>query len=233
MNNVPDAAPRPRRSVPFVRTAAIVAVAVLFALGAIGLFMWSQRPQLSETEIRDAVYSTIQRESPESFLITGTLDVTTTTRVENTRTLLPGIVGLDLGTTSATVRVPGRISYGFDVRAITPDMIRIFDDGVVEVTVPDPVVFGVAPNLEQMEIETQRGWSRLSDRTMEQVRGRAIELVQATMRRQGEIHLRSSSQPRINTADALYDMLRPALIAAGLDDPQMRFRIGRVVVESP
>ena len=206
---------------------------MLFLLGAIGLYIWSQRPRLSDAEIRDTVYSTIQREAPAAFLITGTLDVTTTTRVANTRTLLPGIVDLDLGTTSATVRVPGRVSYGFDVRVVTPGMIRVFEDGVVEVTVPEPVVYGVEPNLAQMEVETERGWSRLSSRTTEQVRGRAIELVQATMRRQGEIHLRGSSQPRINTADALYQMLRPALVAAGVENPQMRFRIGRVLVEAP
>lgn len=229
----PASTPRPRRSVPLVRTAAIAAVVVLLLVGAAGLYVWSLRPRLSEAGIRDAVYSTIQRESPAAFLITGTIDVTTTTSVANTRTLLPGIVDLDLGTTSATVRVPGRVSYGFDVRALTPDMIRVLEDGVVEVTVPEPVVYGVEANLEQMEVETRRGWARLSDRTVEQVRGRAIDLVQATMRRQGEIHLRGSTQPRINTADALYDMLRPALIAAGIDDPQMRFRIGRVVVESP
>ena len=98
---------------------------------------------------------------------------------------------------------------------------------------PEPVVYGEEPNLAQMEVETERGWSRLSSRTTEQVRGRAIELVQATMRRQGEIHLRGSSQPRINTADALYQMLRPALVAAGVENPQMRFRIGRVLVEAP
>jgi hypothetical protein len=166
-----------RRSVPFIHIGVIVATGVLLLIGAVGLFLWSSRPRLSETDIRDVVYSTIQRESPESFLITGVLEVTATTRVENTRTLLPGVMGIDLGTTSATVRVPGRVSYGFDVRQLTPAMIRVLPGDTIEVTVPEPVLYSVEPNLEQMEVETQRGWLRLSQRTVDEVRGRAIQLV--------------------------------------------------------
>lgn len=216
---------RPRFSTPLVHISVMIAAVMLLLIGAVGLYLWSNRPHISEVEIRDVVYSTIQRESPESFLITGALEVTATTRVENTRTLLPGVVGIDLGTTSATVRVPGRVSYGFDVRDLTPAMIRVIGD-TIEVTVPAPVLYSVEPNLEQMEVETQRGWFRLSQRTVDQVRGRAIQLVQQTMRAQGHAHLQGSAQPRINTADALYEMLRPVLIATGMEDAQIRFRIG-------
>lgn len=225
-----DEAPAPRstsrRSVPLIHIGVILATGVLLLVGTIGLYLWSARPRVSETEVRDMVFSTIQRETPESFLVTGSLEVTATTRVENTRTLLPGIVGIDLGTTSATVRVPGRVSYGFDVRQLTPAMIRLLPGDTIEVLVPDPVIYSVEPNLEQMEVETRRGWLRISRETTEQVRGRAIQLVQQTMRAQGNAHLGGSSQPRINTADALYDMLRPVLIAAGMENPHIRFRIG-------
>lgn len=217
---------RPRFSAPLVHISVIIAAGVLLLIGAVGLYLWSSRPRISEVDIRDVVYSTIQREMPESFLITGALEVTATTRVENTRTLLPGVVGIDLGTTSATVRIPGRISYGFDVRELTPAMIRVFGGDTIEVTVPEPVLYSVEPNLEQMEVETQRGWLRLSQRTVEQVRGRAIQLVQQTMRAQGQAHLQGSAQPRINTADALYEMLQPVLIAAGMENPHIRFKIG-------
>jgi hypothetical protein len=219
----------PPRSVPIVHVGVVLALGMLILIGALGLYLWSNRPRLSETEIRDTVYSTIQRESPASFLITGFLEVTTTTRVANTRRLLPGVVGIDLGTTSAIVRVPGRVSYGFDARGLTPEMIRVIGD-TIEVVVPDPIVYSVEPNLEQMEVETERGWLRVSS-TTDEVRDRAIELVQATMRTQGETHIRGSSQPRINTADALYEMLRPVLIAMGIDDPVMRFTIGRLQLQ--
>jgi hypothetical protein len=213
-----------------------VTVAVLLALiiaGAIGLYLWGQRPRLSEQQVRDVVHSTIQREAPASFLVTGWIDVTAVTRVSNTRTLLPGIVGLDLGTTSATVRVPGRVSYGFDVRRLEPEMISMDEDGVIHVAVPEPVLYSVEPNLEQMEVETRRGWARLSGETVDQVRSRAIELVQSTMTAQGEQHLRTASQPRINTAEALYKMLRPVLIAAGIEDPQIRFQVGQTMTLEP
>lgn len=204
----------------------LLTLAIAVVAAAAGLFLWNQRPRLSETEVRDVVYSTIQRESPASFLVTGELDVTATTRVENSRTLLPGIIGLGLGTTTATVRVPARISYGFDVRRLTPEMIRLVDDTIIEVQVPAPVVYATTPNLAAMEVETSRGWARLSEGTTEQVRQRAIELVQPVLLQQGEAHLRNSAQPRVNTANALEAMLRPVLIAAGIPDPRLRFRIG-------
>ena len=216
-----------------MRSAVILALAILLVIGAVGTWLWSKRPRFAENEIRDVVHSTIQRETPASFLVTGVLEVTTTTRVANTRTLLPGILGLELGTTSATLRVPGRISYGFDVRSIRPEMIRVFEDGVVEVEIPEPRLFALEPQLADIEMETERGWARLSSRTPDQVRQRALELVQPTMRAQGERHLRDSVQPRINSANALYEMLRPALVAAGVPDPELRFRVGRVLVVEP
>jgi hypothetical protein len=222
---------RIRPDVVLSRVSVIAALLVLLIVAATAIALWSRRPQLSEEQVRDAIYSTIQREVPAAFLVTGWIDVTAVTRVENTRTVLPGIVGLDLGTTSANVRVPGRVSYGFDVRSLRPEMIRLLADGVVEVDVPEPTIYSVEPDLSQMEIETRRGWARLSSATTERARDRAIELVQATMTGQGQRHLASSSQPRINTADALYDMLRPVLVAAGMTDPQIRFRIGRITIE--
>lgn len=224
----PTTAPR-RRSVALVRSAVILALALLLVTGAAGIWLWSKRPRLAREEIRDVAHAAIQRETPASFLVTGILEVTTSTRVSNTRTLL----GLELGTTSATLRVPGRISYGIDVRRITPEMITVHEDGVVEVEIPDPELFQLEPVLAEIEMETERGWARLSNRTPEQVRQRALELVQPTMRAQGERHLRDSVQPRINTANALYEMLRPALVAAGVPEPELRFRLGRVLVVEP
>lgn len=226
-----ERSPALRPSAPVTRGSVIVVMILALLLGAVGLYLWSQRPRLSEQQVRDVVYSTIQRESPASFLITGWIEVTAVTQVRNTRTLLPGIVGFDLGTTSATVRMPGRVSYGFDVRELRPEMIRLLADDIIEVDVPDPSIYSVEPNLEQMEVETQRGWARLRGETTDQVRSRAIELVQGTMNAQAQQHLQSSAQPRINTADALYHMLRPVLIAAGVADPQIRFRVGRLTIE--
>lgn len=223
---------KPRRSVPFTRTAVIAAVLTLLVLGGAGLWLWSKRPRLSEQDVREVVYSTIQREAPASFLVTGVLHVTVTTKVENRRTFLPGIVDINLGTNTTTIRVPGRISYGFDIRALRPEMIRLLDSGVIEVEIPQTSVHAVEPGLEQMEMETERGWARLSESSAQQVRQRALELIQPTMRTQGEEHLRSSTQPQVNTAHALYAMLRTGLQAAGIEDPEIRFRAaGGVTIE--
>jgi hypothetical protein len=204
---------------------------VLLLVAALGIALWARRPHLTEEQVRETIWSTIQREAPAAFLVTGWIEVTAVTRVANTRTLLPGIIGLDLGTTSANVRVPGRISYGFDVGKLKPEMIRLLDDGVIEVDVPQPVIWSVEPNLSQLEVETQRGWARLSAATQDQVRDRALSLVQGALAQQGQAHLQSSSQPGINTADALDSLLRPVLVAAGMDDPELRFRIGRITIE--
>ena len=64
---------RPRFSAPLVHISVIIAAGVLLLIGAVGLYLWSSRPRVSEVDIRDIVYSTIQREMPESFLITGAL----------------------------------------------------------------------------------------------------------------------------------------------------------------
>jgi len=67
----------------------------------------------------------------------------------------------------------------------------------------------------------------------DQVRRDALSRVEATLRRQAEARLASSTQPRINTARALQAMLKPALQSAGIEDPEFRFRIGGDLVLSP
>ena len=62
-------------------------------------------------ELRSTLFATLTRESPEAFLVTGRLEMTVTTRVANSKVLLPGWVDLDLGTTRATVRVPGTVPF--------------------------------------------------------------------------------------------------------------------------
>ena len=106
-------------------------------------------------------------------------------------------------------------------------------DGVVEVIVPVPQIYTVSPDLGAMEIETTVGWTRLADDSRETVQARALALVQQNMQEQAAAHLRTSDQPEINTAAALYRVLRPVLIAAGMKDPVFRFRIGSEIVVEP
>lgn len=199
-------------------------IAVLLLAGGLLLFraVW-QVPRITDEEVRRVVHATLQREAPASFLVTGELDLTATATVRNTRYLR--LLRLNLGTSSATVRVPARASYGFDVRALDPAMIQVLDS-VVEVRLPPLRIYAVDANLSGMEVRTERGWARVSGAAEASARDAALESVDEAMRAQAAAYLEDSSQPRVNTARALELMLTPALVAAGLEEPRFRFILG-------
>lgn len=205
---------------------AILALGMLLtAIVAIILLFRVPEVTVSEVDMVDLAHTTLQQEISAAFLVTGELIVTADTRVQNTKTLLPGLLDVDLGTTSAQVRVPGRVIYGIYADSLTRGRIRMAGDSVIEITLPTPRVYAVEPQLSNMEVETTRGWARLSRETEEQVRERAIGLVERSLRAQGHRHMMQSVQPRVNTARAIEAMLRPAFEAAGIR-PEFRFRIG-------
>jgi len=61
----------------------------------------------------------------------------------------------------------------------------------------------------------------------------ALSGMREALRRQGEAHINTSAQPRVNTARALEQLLRPVLVAAGIPSPQFRFEIGDRLVMLP
>lgn len=213
---------------PLVRRVVVPLVVVgLLAAAGLGGYVAVREavPKLTEEAVDRAVVTTIQREAPASFLVTGTLDVATTVTVRNAKTVLPGVLDLPLGTSEVTLRVPGRVAYGFDTSALTADHVRLADDGVVEVALPALAVFSAEPDLARLDVQTARGWAR-SASSVEALRSAALGQVQGAMRSQGAAHLyRSPLQPRANTAQALEALLRPALVAAGLPDPRFRFAL--------
>jgi len=205
----------------------LVAVGLLLVTAVVLLLVplaWQHRPRLTAEQARALVSSTLQHEARAAFLVTGTLDVIVTTRVTNTKRLLPGFLNIPLGTAEATVRVPGRVSYGIRVSDVRADAIRVSGD-TVAMKVPEPRVYALEPLLEQLEVETEVGWLRLSGEAREEVRQRALELVRSTMRAQAERHLADSEQPRINSAETLHQLLRPAFIAAGVAAPVFQFQL--------
>lgn len=211
------------------RVAALVFVGV--ALVFVVLFFF--RPRWDETVIRRSVITTIQSEAPASFYVTGTLQLTATSEVEDTRVLLPDLLPLNLGTTRASVRLPGFVAYGFDASDLKPTHVEVGADGVVTVTLPDLRVFSVEPNLNAMEVRTDVGWARTHAGSGQAATQDAIRLAQDILRKQATSHLASSTQPRLNTAEALQKLLEPVLIAAGVDDPRFQFQIGPHVVMQP
>ena len=199
---------------------------------ALGMW-WVQPGHLTETKVQRAVITTIQSEAPASFLVTGTLTITATTTVRNTRYLFPNLFRLDMGTTEARVRLPGRVAYGFDVTTLQPEDIQVGGDGVIDVAVPDLDVFSVEPNLEAMEVETEVGWARTHAHSGRQTTQQALTFAHEALREQGTTYLAESTQPRLHTAEALQRMLTPVLEAAGHPAPRFRFHIGRHLVMEP
>ena len=206
-------------------------VLLLVAAAAVGGYLL-RTTRITEQQVRQVVYATIERESPEAFLVTGRLDVTATTLIEDSRVLLPGLVGLDLGTARATVRVPGRVSYGFPADSLRPAMVRLTETGVIEVELPTLEIYSAEPDLAAMEVQTERGWARLPA-AREEAERQAIAVIEGALRRQGRVHLQGSYQPRINTARALQRVLIPALQGLGMTEPVFRFRIGDDLVVEP
>jgi hypothetical protein len=211
------------------RAAALVFAAV--ALAFVVLFF--VRPTWDETVVRRSVVTTIQAEAPASFYVTGTLQLTATSEVEDTRVLLPNLLPLSLGTTRATVRLPGVVAYGFEVSDLKPTHVDVGDNGTVRVTLPPLHVFSVEPNLNAMEIQTDVGWARTYAGSGQAATQEAIRLAQDILRDQAASHLESNAQPRVNTASALGALLTPVLESAGIDDPHFVFQIGPHLVMHP
>jgi len=209
---------------------------VLFAVG-VGVW-WTQGP--SESSVQRTVLTTIQEESPASFLVTGTLTIATTVRVDSSQYLTPDWVTFVLGHTQpsvlpflegssrARIRVPGRVSYGFEVGRLRAEMIRIENEGVVAVDLPELSVHSIEPRLSRLQMRTRsEGWMRVfPSEVSEEVRSRAMAEVRKAFLAQAEDRLRTATQPRVNTARALEKMLTPPLKAAGVDRPRFRIRVG-------
>ncbi|MBT8399886.1 MAG: DUF4230 domain-containing protein [Rhodothermia bacterium] len=205
---------------------------LLLVVIAVSAALWLARPRFSETEVRQRIVTAIQTESASSFYVTGELEITATASVQNTRYLIPPL-RLNLGTTSATVRLPGRVTYGFDVRELTPEHVAVDPNGDITVTIPELAINSVEADLELMEVQTDVGWARTYAGSGQEVTREAMSQAHDILRQQGAAHLRDNSQPRINTAKALQVMLTPVLQAVGIAEPRFTFQVGtNLVMES-
>lgn len=203
-----------------------VALAAALAAGLLILLTVVRyaRKHISQAHIQERVVATIQSEARASFLVTGTLDITATTTIENTKTFLPGLLNVDLGTSRATVQVPGRAYYGFDVRKLDAKRIKLHGD-TVDITVPQPELLSVDANLQELRVWSQQGWLR-TPASVDAVERMATRRLDNALSHQAATHVANSAQPRVNTAQALEKMLAPPLIAAGIKRPVFHFRIG-------
>lgn len=203
---------------------------------SVALLWWLARPTWTVDRVRDVVIATLQEEQAASDLVTGRVGVTARREIRDRGRFswVPewaSLPGVNLVSAEVRVEIPGQALYGFDVRELRPEMIDLGDDGVVEVRLPPLRVVAIEPNLEQLEIHSREGVLRRgAARPLER---EALRDVQDALRAQGERHLATSTQPALNTARALAETLRPALVAAGMRDPRFRFRIGDELVLEP
>ena len=226
------------------RIGAIGAAGLFFVLMAVAL-LWLLRPAYHPAEVQRAVVTTIQREAPASFYVTGTLDITVTEEVTRTEQLFPTLFallrqaqptwpGLNQASARATVRVPGRVAYGFDVSQLSAEQIQVRPGGQVIVSLPALTVYSTEPYLRQLEVKTEAtGWMQLFGSQEERAEREALGGVRDALRRQGQARLDTATQPRVNTARALEKLLRPVLEAAGVPNPKFRFEIGDELVLQP
>ena len=183
-------------------------------------------PSISEEQIRQSVLTAIQREAPAQFYVTGTLDLTTTAISKSKKTLLPSVLGIDMGTTVSSVSMPGRASYGFDVNALRAEDIDLIGDSVIEITLPALAVHAVEPDLTKMEAVTEAGWARMESRSGKRMERKSLEAAIPAMREQAKSHIATSIQPRANTQLAMERLLRPVLAVTGLDDVPIKVVLG-------
>jgi hypothetical protein len=208
----------------------IVAVLALIA-GALFLLPRVQAPRVTERVTAEAIYSALQREADTTFVVTGYVDVIATVRSEDARVFLPNILNLPLGTTRATVRVPGRISYGFDMDQLTPDLIRVRGD-TVEIDLPLVSVYAAEPDMGRLEVETTTGWARLPV-TAQEAERRAVQRLSETLRVHGERHLAGTAQPKVNTARALRRLVEPVVVGLGMEAAHYRVYLGEGLLLEP
>ncbi len=210
----------------------------VLALAAASLLLavWLARPRWSVERVRDAVVSTIQAEAPASDLVTGRVQIAARREIHDLGQFswlpdwldLPGVNFLDAQT---RVEVTGEALYGFDVRELTPEMIDVQPDGLVEVTLPPLRVVAVDVDLRTLRLQSAEGVFRAG--AGRQLEREALEDLQGVLREQAARHLDTSVQPGMNTAEALKAMLTPPLQAAGLEQPRFRFHVAPGLVLTP
>jgi len=178
--------------------------------------------RITERDVRTAVMTTLQREAPQEFLITG--ELTSSATATGRSQWRVRVLNIPIGQTRVQVRIPGRMTYGFELADLRPEDILFDPAGIVEVQLPRLQVQSVEPILEEASVDIQTsGADRLGTEAVRSTVERSFREVRPALRRQAERHLDDAEQPRVNTARALQRMLSTPLEAAGVTDARFRF----------
>ncbi len=201
----------------------IAGTAALLVLLAVIAALRRVADGIAPEEVRERIVATIQSEAKQSLLITGSIDLTGTVTVENVKTLLPGVLDIGLGASRATVQVPGRAYYGFDVRELDRAKIRIRGD-TIQITVPQPRIISVDANLQELRVWSDKGWLR-SSQSLQSVERTALQRIDNVLARQAARYVSDSAQPRVNSAEAIRRIVQPVVKAAGIENPVFQFEL--------
>ena len=210
----------PRRLGRTLALAALVAAAVVVV---VGVAVVRAGGVLSEDEVRSAVRTGIEAEAAEGFVVTGRL--ASTLSGSSARRQRLRVLDIQTGSSRVTVRVPATMTYGFSLDDFDADAIQFQEGGRIVVALPALSVFSVEPELEDAEVDIAvTGAGRLTPALTERTVQQTLRRVRPALREQAEAHLRTSDQPRINSARALRQMLTAPLEAAGVDLDEVQFR---------
>ncbi len=207
-------------------TLAVVAVATLVV--ATALLYHLRQPMPAETQVQAVVLTTLQQEAAASFLVTGTLELSATSSIQHTtyQPVLPYLPPANLGTTHAEARLPGTVAYGFDVRDLTADHIRLEADGVIHLALPPLQVFSTEPDLGHLQVSSTHEWRAwLTRRDGRAAERDALHAAQRALRTQAARHLTQAHEPQLNSAEALRHLLMPAVQALGMATPTFRMQM--------
>lgn len=129
----------------------------LLLILAVGIIagMWLMRSgvdlplpaRVTQHDVRQAVITRILDEQQDAFLVAGYLDVAAEFTEENTKYLFPEYFEdmISLGTTRSRVRLPGRATYGIDLKRIYPASITLESDSIVVIAIPGLEIKSVEP----------------------------------------------------------------------------------------
>lgn len=209
----------------------------LVIIGVIGWSVWlrvkpSSEPVIQE-RLSEVLYADLVRETGSAFLVTGNVVLQTRYTARNEALFLPGVLGIPLGTNEVSIRLPGTVHYGVDMRQFTPNHIDVREEErEIHITLPNISVLSTEPDLSRLDVQTQRGWMR-SRQSAELLREEAIRAITDRFRAQGDAYLTSGSLiPRSHTEDAFRVMLAPFLDATGLADARIVFNYGVPIVSA-
>jgi hypothetical protein len=202
----------------------------LLSCSVIFWFGWyaSRKMQFSEQVVSATVFTTLQKESAQQFLVAGKLEINTTITTKANTAFNPfGLHRFVIGQTDVELIVPGEVSYGFNLSGFSQKNITYnAETETVTITLPEVTVFSAESWMERAQLHTVKKGSLqyLRDNPEKLAREAGYSRTRFALRAQAVEHLRTNDQPRTNAVLAIRKILEPAFQAAKMKIKQLRFQ---------